>query len=149
MGVTQSWFSSGYFKNAEATQSTLTPDGWLKTGDLCYIDEDGYLFVVDRLKELIKYKGYQVKITGWYVWYVRFPERLLGYAFSYICNSEYNLCITRCLRQNWKLFCWHTQRLRMLPLYRKLHIDASYHFYRNNYARFSMGWCLVLLQVSW
>ncbi|KAF0893263.1 hypothetical protein E2562_023905 [Oryza meyeriana var. granulata] len=50
----------GYFKNTEATQSTLTPDGWLKTGDLCYIDEDGYLFVVDRLKELIKYKGYQV-----------------------------------------------------------------------------------------
>ncbi|KAJ1298940.1 hypothetical protein BS78_01G492500 [Paspalum vaginatum] len=50
----------GYFKNTEATQSTKTPDGWLKTGDLCYIDEDGYLFVVDRLKELIKYKGYQV-----------------------------------------------------------------------------------------
>lgn len=50
----------GYFKNPEATQSTVTPDGWLKTGDLCYIDEDGYLFVVDRLKELIKYKGYQV-----------------------------------------------------------------------------------------
>ncbi|CAN6296657.1 unnamed protein product [Urochloa humidicola] len=50
----------GYFKNTEATQSTLTPEGWLKTGDLCYIDEDGYLFVVDRLKELIKYKGYQV-----------------------------------------------------------------------------------------
>jgi acyl-CoA synthetase (AMP-forming)/AMP-acid ligase II len=52
----------GYFKNTEATQSTLTPDGWLRTGDLCYIDEDGYLFVVDRLKELIKYKGYQVSI---------------------------------------------------------------------------------------
>lgn len=52
--------SPGYFKNTEATQSTVTPDGWLKTGDLCYIDEDGYLFVVDRLKELIKYKGYQV-----------------------------------------------------------------------------------------
>ncbi|VAI24727.1 unnamed protein product [Triticum turgidum subsp. durum] len=50
----------GYFNNTEATQSTVTPDGWLKTGDLCYIDEDGYLFVVDRLKELIKYKGYQV-----------------------------------------------------------------------------------------
>ena len=52
----------GYFKNTEATQSTLTPEGWLRTGDLCYIDEDGYLFVVDRLKELIKYKGYQVSI---------------------------------------------------------------------------------------
>ncbi|KAK9271259.1 hypothetical protein L1049_026849 [Liquidambar formosana] len=50
----------GYFSNAEATTSTLDSDGWLRTGDLCYIDEDGYIFVVDRLKELIKYKGYQV-----------------------------------------------------------------------------------------
>ncbi|GAA0158163.1 ligase [Lithospermum erythrorhizon] len=50
----------GYFSNEEATASTLSSDGWLKTGDLCYIDEDGFIFVVDRLKELIKYKGYQV-----------------------------------------------------------------------------------------
>ncbi|CAL9155184.1 4-coumarate--CoA ligase-like 4 isoform X1 [Musa acuminata AAA Group] len=49
-----------YFKKPEATRTTLVEDGWLRTGDLCYIDEDGYLFVVDRLKELIKYKGYQV-----------------------------------------------------------------------------------------
>ncbi|XP_074556730.1 4-coumarate--CoA ligase-like 4 isoform X1 [Curcuma longa] len=49
-----------YFNNTEATRTTLVDDGWLRTGDLCYIDEDGYLFVVDRLKELIKYKGYQV-----------------------------------------------------------------------------------------
>lgn len=50
----------GYFNNDEATASTLTSDGWLKTGDVCYIDDDGFLFVIDRLKELIKYKGYQV-----------------------------------------------------------------------------------------
>lgn len=50
----------GYFSNEEATASTLDSAGWLRTGDLCYIDEDGFIFVVDRLKELIKYKGYQV-----------------------------------------------------------------------------------------
>lgn len=50
----------GYFSNAEATASTLDSSGWLRSGDLCYIDEDGFIFVVDRLKELIKYKGYQV-----------------------------------------------------------------------------------------
>ncbi|KAH7567051.1 hypothetical protein JRO89_XS07G0010700 [Xanthoceras sorbifolium] len=51
---------AGYFNNPEATASTLVSEGWLRTGDLCYIDEDGFIFVVDRLKELIKYKGYQV-----------------------------------------------------------------------------------------
>ncbi|CAA3029966.1 4-coumarate--CoA ligase-like 5 [Olea europaea var. sylvestris] len=50
----------GYFSNEEATASVLDSEGWLRTGDLCYVDEDGFIFVVDRLKELIKYKGYQV-----------------------------------------------------------------------------------------
>jgi 4-coumarate--CoA ligase len=50
----------GYLNNEKATTDTLTPDGWLKTGDVAIIDDDGYMFIVDRLKELIKYKGFQV-----------------------------------------------------------------------------------------
>lgn len=51
---------SGYLNRPDATVETLTPDGWLRTGDIGYADADGNFYVVDRLKELIKYKGYQV-----------------------------------------------------------------------------------------
>ncbi|MCO5573091.1 hypothetical protein L7F22_026856 [Adiantum nelumboides] len=50
----------GYFGKPGETAATIDKESWLHTGDLGYIDEQGYLFVVDRLKELIKYKGFQV-----------------------------------------------------------------------------------------
>ncbi|KAK1314057.1 4-coumarate--CoA ligase-like 7 [Acorus calamus] len=50
----------GYIDDDDANALTFTSDGWLKTGDLCRFDENGYLYVVDRIKELIKYKAYQV-----------------------------------------------------------------------------------------
>ncbi|MFJ1703918.1 AMP-binding protein [Kitasatospora sp. NPDC088346] len=50
----------GYFGRQSETDAMIDADGWLHTGDIGHVDEDGYLFVVDRVKELIKYKGYQV-----------------------------------------------------------------------------------------
>ena len=51
---------SGYLNNPEATAATVDEDGWLHTGDVAVVDDDGYFQIVDRLKELIKYKGFQV-----------------------------------------------------------------------------------------
>lgn len=50
----------GYLNNPEATANTIVDDGWLRTGDIGTIDDEGFVSIVDRLKELIKFKGFQV-----------------------------------------------------------------------------------------
>ncbi|CAO2819697.1 unnamed protein product [Amaranthus hypochondriacus] len=50
----------GYLNNEEATKLTIDEDGWLHTGDIAYFDLEGYLYIIDRLKDIIKYKGFQI-----------------------------------------------------------------------------------------
>ena len=51
---------AGYWEDDEATAAALTPDGWLRTGDIAVVDDDGYLFLVDRAKDLIIVSGFNV-----------------------------------------------------------------------------------------
>lgn len=50
----------GYLNDSKATDEVLSPDGWFDTGDVGYVDDDGYVIISDRRKELIKVKGFQV-----------------------------------------------------------------------------------------
>ena len=67
--VGELWFRGpnifkGYLNNVAATESSLTKDGWYKSGDVGYVDETGRFFITDRIKELIKYNGFQVAPAG-------------------------------------------------------------------------------------
>lgn len=50
----------GYINNPEATAECIDSEGYFHTGDVVVVDKDGHFYVVDRIKELIKYKGFQV-----------------------------------------------------------------------------------------
>ena len=51
---------AGYWNDPEATAGALTADGWLRTGDVAVVDDDGFLFLVDRVKDLIIVSGFNV-----------------------------------------------------------------------------------------
>lgn len=51
---------AGYYCNKEATEEVFTEDGWLRTGDIAKIDNEGYIYIIDRIKNLIKFHGQQV-----------------------------------------------------------------------------------------
>ncbi|XP_039309760.1 4-coumarate--CoA ligase 1 isoform X1 [Solenopsis invicta] len=51
---------TGYYKNPEATKNAVDEEGWVHSGDIGYVDKDGEVFIVGRIKELIKYRNYQV-----------------------------------------------------------------------------------------
>jgi acyl-CoA synthetase (AMP-forming)/AMP-acid ligase II len=64
-GTGELWYKgpnvmAGYLGNEQATRETIDDEGWLHTGDMAQVDACGCVYIVDRLKELIKYKGYQV-----------------------------------------------------------------------------------------
>ncbi|MEY2975340.1 MAG: hypothetical protein RIR49_1760 [Actinomycetota bacterium] len=66
----------GYLNNPEATAATIDSDGWLHTGDVAVIDEDGHMTIVDRVKELIKFNGFQVPPAELEALLVTHPEVL-------------------------------------------------------------------------
>lgn len=50
---------TGYLNDAQATATTIDVEGWLHTGDIGYVDDDDEIYIIDRVKELIKFKGFQ------------------------------------------------------------------------------------------
>lgn len=95
----------GYASNPEATREAFDSTGWLKTGDLGYINEDYELFVVDRIKDMIKYLNYQVapsEIESWIlkmegvqsVCVVGIPDMISGELAAAVVVKEANSFLT-------------------------------------------------------
>lgn len=71
----------GYWKNKEGTENAFTADGYYRTGDVGYQDEEHNFYITDRVKELIKYKGYQVAPAG-----LCFPHLFVWMTADYLQN---------------------------------------------------------------
>ncbi|MEM9332041.1 MAG: AMP-binding protein [Pseudomonadota bacterium] len=93
-----------YLKNKEATAQAITPDGWLRTGDLGRMDEEGYVFVTGRLKELIIKGGENIAPREVDEALYSHPDVIEAAAFAVAC-SNYGQTVEACvkLRENSKL----------------------------------------------
>ena len=89
----------GYRNNQEANRQTFDDSGWMRTGDIGYYDTEGFVYIVDRMKELIKVKGLQERSDC-------SPLSSLS-SLSLHCRSH---------QQSWRTCCEASQELRMLPL---------------------------------
>ena len=94
----------GYLNNPEGTKNALTEDGYFKTGDVGYQDKDGNFFITDRVKELIKYKGFQVppaELEGLLVAHPSVDDcAVIGeWLNAPIQQVPVLTCVCRCLRQ--------------------------------------------------
>lgn len=91
----------GYLNDPDATATTIDIDGWLHTGDIGYVDDDDEVFIVDRVKEIIKYKGFQVPPAELEALLINHPSiadaavvpyvllTFLFYFFNYCCNGNF------------------------------------------------------------
>ena len=92
-------YISGYLNDPKTTAASITPDGWFHTGDIGHYDDEGHFFIVDRLKDLIKYKGFQVNI---------FKGFRIPYIDSFdFCRRHYLLTLI-----NEYGFCLHCQHIQ-------------------------------------
>lgn len=117
----------GYHNNPKATAETVSPDGWLSTGDIGYYDENLEFYIVDRIKELIKVQGYQVgKINS--------EKCIKNHSERYVLreNSRFSQSTIR------KTLVIETEFYRLLDVSRsnfQCHINCFYCITINSHAR--------------
>jgi len=114
--VRGSQIMKGYLNDEKATAETIDADGWLHTGDIGYVDDDDEVFLVDRAKELIKFKAFQVR--AFFLDGKRYNFLLRSYFLKFLFFFFYST-VNRCRRRNLKTSSGATLRLQMQLLFRK------------------------------